>query len=68
MNIFTHVKIVFIQCEVKMTALIVAVVLVYDLQSATFNKIVISNNKFQMAKWTRKPLAYRESINFLIYV
>ena len=25
------------------------------------------NNKFQMA-WTRKPLAYRESNNFLIYV
>ncbi|KAI0211647.1 Glycoprotein-N-acetylgalactosamine 3-beta-galactosyltransferase 1-A [Lamellibrachia satsuma] len=25
-------------------------------------------NKFQMAKWTRKPLAYRESNNFLIYV
>ena len=31
-----------------------------------FNKIAIPNNKFQMAKWTRKPLAYRESNNFLI--
>ena len=33
-----------------------------------FNKIAIPNNKFQMAKLTRKPLAYRESKNFLIYV
>ena len=30
-----------------------------------FNKIAIPNNKFQMVKWTRKPLAYRESNNFL---
>ena len=35
MNIFTHFKIVFIQCDEKMTGLIVAVVLVCDLQSAT---------------------------------
>ena len=33
-----------------------------------FNKIAIPNNKFQMAKWTRKPLAYRESKFFLIFV
>ena len=33
-----------------------------------FNKIVIPNNKFQMASGQRKPLAYRESNNFLIYV
>ena len=33
-----------------------------------FNKVAIPNNKFQMAKWTRKPLVYRESNNFLIYV
>ena len=41
----------------------------HDLESdlIRFNKIAIPNNKFQMAKWTRKPLAYRESNNFLIY-
>ena len=33
-----------------------------------FTKTAIPNNKFRMAKWTRKPLAYRESNNFLIYV
>ena len=33
-----------------------------------FNKIAIPNSKFQMAKWTRTPLAYRESKNVLIYM
>ena len=42
---------------------------VYDVYDLTrFNKIANPNNKFQMAKWTRKPLAYRESNNFLINV
>ena len=44
MNIFTHVKIVFIQCAVKMTDLIVAVVLVCDLQSATRETVRSTRN------------------------
>ena len=44
MNIFTHVKLVFIQCEVKMTGLIVAVVLVWDLQSATRETVRSTRN------------------------
>ena len=44
MNIFTHVKIVFIQCEVKITALIVAVVLVCDIQSATWETVRSTRN------------------------
>ena len=44
MNIFTHVKIVFIQCEVKMTGLIVAVVLVCDIQSATWETVRSTRN------------------------
>ena len=44
MNIFTHVKIVFIQCEVKMTGLIVVVVLVCDLQSATWETVRSTRN------------------------
>ena len=39
-----------------------------EIDLTRFDKIAIPNNKFQMAKWTRKPLAYRESNNFLIYV
>ena len=41
---------------------------IYNQNCLRFNKIAIPNNKFQMAKWTRKPLAYREPNNFLIYV
>ena len=44
MNIFTHVKIVFIQCEVKMTGLIVVVVLVCDLQSVTWETVRSTRN------------------------
>ena len=43
MNI-SHVKIVFIQCEVKITTLIVAVVLVCDLQSATRETVRSTRN------------------------